>query len=159
MPKPLISGTYKIQKMEGKGGWTFILIPWQAPKTDLPFGWFVVKGKIDNYEIKQFKLWPTKDGQLFLPLKAAIRKAIKKDVGQSIAIELYKDDSEIEIPDEFIICVQESPKAWSNFEKMSSTSKKQFVDFVYETKNIETRAKRIIEVIEKLELNKKYHQK
>jgi hypothetical protein len=48
-----IKGNFIIEKMEGKGGWSFVLLPFAFDKSKLPFGWIVVKGSIDNYSIKQ----------------------------------------------------------------------------------------------------------
>lgn len=73
----IIQGQFVIQKMDMKGGWSYVLLPPIHTKTGLPFGWFVVKGCIDDFEIKQYKLWPTADNKLFLPIKAEIRKKIK----------------------------------------------------------------------------------
>ena len=157
--KLLYKGVCTIQKMDMKGGWTFVVFESNIPKTGLPFGWLIVKGTIDDFEIKQFKLWPTKDGKLFLPLKTAIRKKIKKGNEDQVNIVLYLDDSEVEIPFEFIECISESPKALSFFNTISNTSKKQYIDWVYSSKTIETRANRFAKAIQKMEMGLKYHQK
>lgn len=74
-------------------------------------------------------------------------------------ITLYEDNSDVIIPDEFLICINESPMAALNFNKMSETSKKQYVDFVYAAKSLDARARRITKTIEKLEKGLKYHEK
>lgn len=157
MQNEIVNGNFKIQKMDMKGGWHYIVFKGYKPKTGLPFGWFIVKGTIDDYAIKQTKLWPTKDGRLFLPIKVAIRKAIKKQVGDKVHVCLYEDNSTIEIPTEFALCLIDSPKAETFFYKLPETSKKQFVDYIYQSKNIETIANRIAKAIAKLEENKKWH--
>jgi hypothetical protein len=55
-------------------------LPISIPKKGLPFGWYIVKVLVDDFEKEQFKWSPIKDKQLFLPIKAAIRKKIKKEV-------------------------------------------------------------------------------
>ncbi len=159
MQKPLIKGKFLMQKMNMKGGWTYVILPSHQPKTGLPFGWFIVKGSIDTYQINQYKLWPTADGKLFLPVKSEIRKKIKKDVGDYIDVVLYEDRSDIIIPDELILCLQDFPQALDFFNQLSDTSKKQYVDHIYGTKNLETRGNRISKAIEKLELGLKWHEK
>ncbi len=158
MQPPLIQGTFIMQKMDMKGGWTFVVLPSHAPKTGNPFGWFIVQGTIDDVPISQFKLWPTKEGKFFLPIKASIRKVIKKQVGDKVIITLWEDNSPLVIPEEFTICVHESPKAETFFNTLSDTSKKQFVDYIYSSKSILTRANRIAKTIEKLEQRKKWHE-
>jgi hypothetical protein len=154
----IIKGNFTIEKMEGKGGWSFVLLPYAFDKSDLPFGWIVVKGTIDDYPIKQYKLWPTKYGELFLPIKSEIRKKIRKGVGDIITVEIYKDDSSYDIPDEFTSCLQDSPTALSYFNSISETSKKQYVDWIYASKSNGTKIERITKAIEKLALGKKYHE-
>lgn len=158
-PIPIIEGDFEILKMSMKGGWSYVLLPPKHHKTGLPFGWFVVKGSIDDYEINQFKLWPTADNKLFLPIKADIRKKIKKQEGDTVRVTLYEDNSEVIIPDEFLICVNESPMAAFNFDKMSETSKKQYVDYVYAAKSLDARTRRLAKTIDKLEKGLKYHEK
>jgi len=159
MSKPIIEGTFEIEKMNGKGGWSFVLLPLEVPKTGLPFGWYVVKGLIDDYEIEQFKLWPTKEKQLFLPIKAAIRKKIKKGTGDKVYIQLFEDHSPVVIPDELKMILADFPSAADFFYKLSSTSQKQYIDYIYGVKSEEARERRITKTIEKLELGLKYHEK
>ncbi len=156
--KQVVQGDYIIQKMDMKGGWHYIVFEGYKPKTGLPFGWYIVKGTIDDFEINQTKLWPTKDGRLFLPIKAAIRKKIKKQEGDKVSVHLFEDGSEVEIPNEFLICLSDSPIAEGFFATLSNTSKKQYIDYVYESKSVETRANRIAKCINKLEQNKKWHE-
>lgn len=157
MQQIIAQGNYIIQKMDMKGGWHYIVFDGYKPKTGLPFGWYIVKGTIDDYQIKQTKLWPSKDGRLFLPLNAAIRKKIKKAQGDTIAICLHPDESLVEIPEEFTMCLIDSPSAESFFNPLSETNKKQYIDHIYSAKNMETRANRIAKCIAKLEQKKKWH--
>jgi len=159
MAKALIKGNFEIEKMAGKGGWSFVLLPLQVPKTGLPFGWYIVRGLIDDYEVEQVKLWPTKTNQLFLPIKAQIRKRIKKQAGSQVYIELYEDNSPVEVPEELQAVLFEFPDASSFFDGLSDTSKKQYIDYIYSAKSQETIERRITKTIEKLELSLKYHEK
>lgn len=158
MTKPLIQGHYKIQKMQMKGGWSYVMLPPVHTKTGLPFGWFIVRGFIDDYEINQFKLWPTADNQLFLPIKAQIRKKIRKEEGDSVFVVLYEDDTDVKIPDEFLLCLEESPAAFTHFKLMSPTNQKQYIDYIYSTKSIDARVHRMTKAIQKIELGLKYHE-
>lgn len=155
MNTPIIKGSFTLQKFAMKGGWTYVLLPPLPVKTGLPFGWIIVKGKIDDYEINQFKLWPTVEKKLFLPVKAEIRKKIKKSEGDVVHVILYEDKSAPYIPEEFELCLMDSPVAKLHFEALSPTSQKHYIDFIYGTKNPDTRIRRITKSIEKLEKNLK----
>lgn len=159
MKTPFVKGKFELRKMDMKGGWTYVLLPGQNTNTGLPFGWLVVKGRIDDYEINQYKLWPTADKNLFLPVKAEIRKKIKKQEGDIVEVELFEDQSAIEIPEEFMLCLLDSPEAKHHFENMSATSQKQYIDYVFAAKSMDARARRLTKTIEKLEKGLKYHQK
>lgn len=78
MLKPVVDKTYLLEKIQGKGGWTYAEIPEIRPDKHSHFGWVKVKGSIDNFEINQYNLQPLGNGNLFLPVKAAIRKKIGK---------------------------------------------------------------------------------
>ncbi len=72
--RPLVSKTCFLHKFPGKGDWTYAEIPEVKPDPKTPFGWVVVNGSIDNYQLKHVKLMPMGNGKLFLPVKAAIRR-------------------------------------------------------------------------------------
>jgi hypothetical protein len=40
-----------------------------------------VRGTIDDFEIRKYHLMPMGNGKFFLPVKAEIRKKIKKEAG------------------------------------------------------------------------------
>jgi len=78
MNTPLINKHYTIEKMAGKGGWSFVVIS-EIPTTEKgPLGLIRVSGFIDTYELKQFNLLPLKNGSMMLPLKTAVRKKSAK---------------------------------------------------------------------------------
>jgi hypothetical protein len=154
-----IEGYFTIEKTKGKGAWSFVILPNLFDKTNNPFGWKIIKGKIDDYEISQYKAWPNKHGELFLPIKSEIRKKIKKEEGDSVFVKVFADDSPLEIPEEFLVCLNDEPQAKAFFEKLSDTSKKQYIDRIYEAKQLKTRVTRIAKTIEKLSLGLKYHEK
>ena len=156
--KPLIDKEYLLQKFPGKGGWTYVEIPEIAQNKKNPFGWVTVSGCIDDHELKQYKLMPMGNGKLFLPVKAAIRKKIKKEAGDSVKISIKVDESPTEIPEEIKACFeQESQELWNTFLEYTDGQKKAFIDWIYAAKNDDTRARRIIEMLDKVSKGLKLH--
>lgn len=139
MEEPLINKEYLLEKFPGKGGWTFAVIPEIIQDKKAPFGWVKVRGSIDDYEFKNYKLMPMGNGKLFLPLKAAVRKQIKKEAGDYVKVILYKDDSPIEIPDELVVCLKDEPLAYETFVKLKEGEQKAFIDWIYSVKKDETK--------------------
>ncbi len=100
--KPLVNKKYLLEKYPGKGGWTYAAIPEVLQDKHAPFGWVKVKGQIDNFVIKNYKLIPMGTGKLFLPVKSEIRKKINKQAGDWVHVILYADNDPLEIPDELL---------------------------------------------------------
>ncbi|MFT5385711.1 MAG: hypothetical protein ACI81W_003120, partial [Saprospiraceae bacterium] len=132
--------------------WTFAEIPEILQNKKAPFGWVCVKGFIDDYELKQYKLMPMGNGQLFLPVKAAVRKIIGKQEGDYVKVTLYADDSPLEIPEEIIDCfANEAKKTYETFLSFTAGEQKTYLDWVYAAKTVETKAQRIASMMERLQ--------
>lgn len=149
---PLIDNTYLLEKYSGTGGWTYAEIPEIKPDPHTHFGWVRVRGFIDNYEIKQYHLMPMGNGNLFLPVKTAIRKKIGKQTGDYVHVVLFKDDSKFEIPHEIEECFElEDPIIRKNFEALSESNKKVYIAQIDDAKTIDTKAQRIANMIKRLQ--------
>jgi hypothetical protein len=149
--KPLVAREYLLEKFTGKGAWTYASIPEISQDKNASFGWVKVKGFIDDYELKQHKLLPMGNGRLFLAVKAAIRKKIKKEAGDYVKITLYLDESVIEIPEELILCFEnESKHIYQNFLQLTQGEQKTYIDWIYSAKKQETQVERITSMLEKL---------
>lgn len=157
--KPLLNKKIVLEKIPGKGGWTYAAIPDIRPDKNAPFGWRKVKGTIDDYEIKQYHLMPMGNGDLFLPVKAEIRKKIKKQVGDTVHIILFSDDSKLEIPEEFILCLKDDPMAFHFFNSLSESEKKYYVQWIYSAKREETKINRMAKSINRLTRGLKMYDK
>ena len=158
MKKALVDKKYLMQRMSGKGGWSYIEIKEISPDHKAHFGMVRVKGYIDSYEIKQYNLMPMGNGNLFLPVKAEIRKKIKKEAGDLVHVILYLDASPLVIPQELIDCLNEYPEAMEFYESLTQSEKRLYLNWVYSAKQEETKANRIIKMIDKLLLGKKMHE-
>jgi len=145
--KAIIHKKYILEKFPGKGGWTFARIPEIKQDKSNPFGWVKVKGFIDDYEIRQYKLMPMGDGLLFLPIKAAIRKIIRKEAGDEITVTLYPDNDSLHIPDEFMDCLKDEPSAYQKFIQFTEGQQKEYIDWIYAAKKESTRIERMATAI------------
>jgi uncharacterized protein YdeI (YjbR/CyaY-like superfamily) len=105
---------------------------------------------IDSYEIKNYHLMPLKGGQLFLPVKAAIRKKIGKKDGDFVRVVLYADKDPTEIPGELLLCLQDDPIAYERFVSHSDREQKALVDWIYSARTDTTKVARIAKTLDKL---------
>ncbi len=158
--KPLVDSEYLLQKFPGKGGWTFVEIPEVLQNKNNPFGWVKVKGSIDGFELKQYKLMPMGKGKLFLPVKSTIRRKINKQQGDYVHIILFLDNSLIKIPEEILECFETEPtNLLETFLNYTDGEKKAYLDWIYEAKTDETKANRILRMIDRLSRCLKFNDK
>lgn len=148
--KPLVNKKYLLEKFPGKGGWTFARIPEILQDKKAHFGWVKVRGAIDGVEIRKYHLMPMGNGKLFLPVKAEIRKKIKKAEGDYVHVILYPDNEPLEIPEEMLLCIQEEPEALKFFNSLSESEQKYYIQWIYSAKKEETKIDRLANCINRL---------
>jgi len=142
--------TIKLEKFPGKGGCTYAPVPEIDTNKMNSYGWVRIKGFIDDYEIRQSHLLPMGNGRLFLAVKAEIRKKIRKQAGDTVRVQLYYDDSPVEVPVDFMECLEDEPKALQVFNSLSDSRKKLIVDHILQAKNESTRVARMAKAINEL---------
>jgi hypothetical protein len=157
--KPLVNKKFLLEKYPGKGGWTYAVIPGKLRSKKTPFGWVKLKGFIDTYEVKNFRLMPMGDDRLFLPVKAAIRKKIGKEAGDWIKVVLYPDHDPQEIPEELLICLKDDPDLHKIFLSYSDSEQKMFSEWINEAKGDDTKVNRIAKTLDKISKRQKFHDK
>jgi len=102
---------------------------------------------------------PMGNGQLFLPVRAEIRKKIGKGEGDWVKVTLYPDNEPAEIPEELILCLKEDTDAYKTFLGYSDGEKKAFIDWIYSAKSDETKINRIAKTLNLLVEGKKLNDK
>ena len=147
---PLVNQQYVLEKMPGKGGWTYAIIEGVPKDKRAKFGWVQVNGSIDSFELKNYKLMPMANGKLFLPVKAEIRKKINKNAGESVQVILYLDDSTTVFPEEIIACLKDEPEAYKTFLTYSESEQKSMIDWIILAKKDAIKVERVVELIDKL---------
>jgi hypothetical protein len=150
-PKPLVNQKFTLERFPGKGGWTFVCLPGITPDVKRRFGMVKVRGTIDDYEISQYNLMPMRDGRLFLPVRAEIRKRIKKEAGDTVHITLYPDETPVKAPREMIQCLRDEPTAWKFYQSLTEAEQKAYIDWIYTAKKEETKIERLARTVNRLQ--------
>jgi len=154
----LFKGALTLDKFEGKGGWTYALLPDLDVKEKGPFGWVVVSGSVDELKFKAFKLMPFGNGSLMFTVNAKMRKQLKKSAGDEIDLCLYLDESITELTEELKECFAVMPKiCFINYMKLTDSNQKAYLDWVYQAKISTTKDQRIAQMMQRLEEGLKLH--
>ena len=134
----------KFDEQGEKTSWTYVHIPADLAEQLLPGNKksFRVKGKLDDHPISKVALMPMGEGDFILPINARMRKAIRKNEGAGINVEL-EVDSQIELDAELMACLEDEPPARDFFGSLPGAHQRYFSRWVQEAKTSETRIKRI----------------
>jgi hypothetical protein len=132
-------------KQGEKTGWSYIKLPASIAQ-ELIYGnkkSFRIKGKLDNYEIEGISLLPMGEGDFIMPLNAAIRRAIGKNKGAKLILQLEVDNNKPKPPAELIECLKDEPKALAFFKQLPHSHQNYFGNWLKSAKTDATKAKRI----------------
>ena len=130
------------------GGGACVLFPYDVEKEFAAKGRVPVKATIDGVPYTGSLLKYGRP-QHILPMLKAIREQIGKGPGDSVQVELWKDETErtLEIPAPFAALLQKE-KLLAGFEKLSYTHRKEYLRWIAEAKKEETRLRRIAKAVE-----------
>lgn len=154
MEKPIVDKEYLLEKFPSKGGWTYAEIP-EVQIGNRAFGMLKVKGRIDDFEVCNTQLMPLGNGNLMLPVKTEIRKAINKQVGDWVHIVLYSDDVPLVAPEDFLLCLRDEPEALQFYESLNKNEQQDYVNWIFSAKAEQTKVERIAKALDRLGNNQK----
>lgn len=151
----MISFTTTILRFDKKGektGWTYIEISASQAKKLKPDTKtsFRVKGKLDQFPLKQTALIPMGDGNFILPINAALRKGTGKKQGDTLKVMLETDESKFVLSADFMVCLKDEPAALNYFKTLSGSHQRYFSKWIDSAKTTATKTKRIVMAVNAL---------
>ena len=115
-----------------------------------------IRGTIDGQPFER-TLLPLGDGRHYFMLNAKMMKAIRKKMGNQVYIEIEEEENtsykEVELPDYFLMELEENPVAKEQYEFSNPSAKRWVAQFVTEPKSADAKAKRVLKALEVLERN------
>lgn len=141
-----------ILKFANKGektGWTYVDIPPDIItklklKTKKEFR---IKGLMDNVKFERLATYPIGEGNFIIAINAELRKKLGKKEGAMLSIKFDLDKSEALQSQELIDCLNEDPIALKQFNSQPLSHRNYFHRYVYTAKGADTRAGRIVNII------------
>ena len=136
--------------MGEKTGWSYIRVPAALAQQLKPGNKksFRVKGRLDDHPISGMALLPMGEGDFIMALKAAIRKAIRKQKGDSIEVQIEVDKKELAPPKALLDCLADEPEARKFFQGLPESHQNWYGNWVNAAKTDGTRARRIAQIVE-----------
>ena len=159
-PSSKISFTAPIIQHEGMNA-GYVEFPFSVEEVFGTRGMVKVKALFDGKAEYRGIMSNMGTGCHILILTQEIRRKLGKTFRDAVLVELEHDleKREVLIPEDVQNLLAEYPEAQAYFEKLSYTHRKEYVNWITSAKREETRAKRMVEFIEKLQLRKKPDQK
>ncbi len=135
----------KFSEQGEKTGWSYIDVPAAIAEVIKPGHKksFRVKGKIDNYKLEKVSMLPMGGGNFIIPLSAPIRKAIGKNKGDRVKVQLEEDERDLEIAPELIECLKDEPGTLEKFRQYPGSHQRYFSKWILSAKTDATKARRI----------------
>ena len=136
---------YKFGEMGEKTGWTYIEVPAdlaQKLKSGVRTS-YRVKGKFDQYAFKGMAMIPMGGGKFIIPLKADVRKAMGKNKGAVLSVQMELDKEGYELNPDFMACLHDEPAAEKFFATLPGSHQRYFSRWIESAKTEPTRVKRI----------------
>ncbi len=151
----MITFTTTIHRFDKKGektGWSYIEISAAQAKKLKPDTKtsFRVKGKLDNYLLKQTALIPMGDGKFILPINGTMRKGTGKKHGDKLKVTLELDESKFIMNADFIACIKDDPTANTFFKTLAAGHQRYFSKWIDSAKTSATKTKRIVMAVNAL---------
>ena len=144
--------------MGEKTGWTYIRVPAALAQQLLPGNKksFRVKGRLDDHSIQKMALIPMGEGDFIMALNAGIRKAIRKQQGATLRVELEVDKAVIQPPKALLDCLADEPAAQAWFKGLPKSHQNYFGNWISSAKTDATRAKRIAQTVNAMARSKNF---
>ncbi len=137
---------------EGRGGGAFVRLPADAARI---FGTRVRFGVQVTFNGLPYRgsTMPMGDGTFCVGVTKAIRAQAGVGIGDSVAVQLRRDDEErsVAVPPDLAEALSSSPQAGARFDAMSYTQRKEFAAWIASAKKPETRHRRLSKALAMIE--------
>ena len=101
-----------------------------------------------------------KTGEKYFSVSNPLRKAAKIQLSVPVEVKFHLvDPDKLDIPEELQSVLNEDPEGKAAFEKLTTGYKRSLIHYITSVKNIDSRVKRALELIERAKIGDLYGQK
>jgi hypothetical protein len=157
----MVRFTTILKKFDEKGektGWIYLEITAELAEELNPGvrTSYRVKGRLDEYELRQAALLPMGDGTFVFPTNAEIRRAIRKRDGATVRVEMEVDHSPIALCSDLLDCLADAPEALAFFNSLPKGHQNYYSKWIESAKTTDTRVKRITQAVQGMAMGMGY---
>jgi hypothetical protein len=105
---------------------------------------------VDSFEFKEKTLMPMGDGFLFLPISKEIRTQIKKEEGEKVILQLFRNGVPTQLTEELRDCLLDDPGKLDLYLRLASEEQTRWLETIYSATTEEQKAERIVRLLEYL---------
>lgn len=157
--KPSTKVTFKatIEKHPGMDA-GYIVFPYDVKELYGVKGQVKVKAVFDDVVLYRGSLAKMGMPCHFLGITKDVRFQLDKTFGDEIKVVIEQDIDEriVEIPEDVDILLKENPKSLKFYESLSYTDKKEFIRWIENARQSDTRTRRITIFLEKMKAKKRF---
>lgn len=146
----LLDQVLRLEKFPGKGGWTFVRLPEIKTASGKTLGWDKLRVLFDEHEVPEMGLLSLGNGQRFLPVKAEIRKAIGKQAGDQMRLQLFTLLQELDIRSEFLLCLEDEPEAIIHYQSWKASERDKYISWIEQGQNTEQQVERMAKAVDRI---------
>ena len=149
-----------IERAQEKGGWSWVEFPHDVHKLFGTRGSVRVKGTINGVPVDR-ALMPTKSGYHVIIVNTEMRRKFKAKVGDTVTVELWRnpDPQEVNVPEELQETLEFMDELNTAWKKLRHSVQRGICYWISSGKTVETRAKRVAEVLRRFETGHEWFRK
>jgi hypothetical protein len=142
----------RLSYIDGKFVQYILIVPDEIIEQINKKGRIRTKGTMNGYPFA-LAIQHLKTGERYFLVSAALRKAAKIQMSVPVQTEfVVVDENELDIPEELTAVLNEDPEGQAAFDKLTTGSKRGLIHYVTSVKNLDSRIKRAMQLVEKAKM-------
>lgn len=138
-----------VERLPGDELWTILIMPFDVEQVFGTSGSVRVRGTLNGVPFRR-SIHPRGDGRHFMMLNRQMREEAGMEVGEPVQVVLEQDTGErtVEVPPDLAKALDADAAIGEVYARLAHSRRFEFVRWLNQTKNPETRQRRIARILE-----------